>query len=318
MFFRRNHMRKSLALLTVLTVIVVSGFSLFSPKAVGVSHAQQCAGFLDLVLVLDESGSILGDFAAVQAFGVGITNTFALSESQAKIGVVSFDNSARVRIGLSADAGAVIAAINGGPTGGGTDIADGITVGQSVIAGGGRSGAGKVMVLLSDGGSSLSAAVTAATAAKNAGTVIFTVAFGSGADVSLLNQVASNGVAFLAADPAALSSLTSQLAGVVCNVVTNPGQTPGGCPLVLPSGSVVGELTSPSRIYWAPGQISPTGSLQPAPDNKTYWVIGVDETGEYYKLMLECQFIWVPVGVMAPAFGDPVWNGTPLPTRVVS
>jgi hypothetical protein len=87
--------------------------------------------------------------------------------------------------------------------------------------------------------------------------------------------------------------------------------------LNVPEGSVVGELTSPTEVFWEPGKISPGISLQPTPDNKTYWVIGVDATGKYYKIVLSCQYLWVPVGVMAPAYGDPVWNGTPLPTREV-
>jgi hypothetical protein len=89
----------------------------------------------------------------------------------------------------------------------------------------------------------------------------------------------------------------------------------GFCDSPLTAGAVVGEVTSDTRIYWAPGKVSPTGSIAAG---RRYWVLGVDATGEYYKIWYECGYLWLPVGVMAPAFGDPVWQGAPLPTRVVN
>lgn len=103
--------------------------------------------------------------------------------------------------------------------------------------------------------------------------------------------------------------------GCTVGVVDLPPEVFAGfCDLPLTANAVVGEVTSDTRIYWAPGQISPTGSI---PAGRRYWVLGVDATGEYYKIWYECQYLWLPVGVMGPAFGDPVWQGTPLPTTVV-
>jgi hypothetical protein len=114
-----------------------------------------------------------------------------------------------------------------------------------------------------------------------------------------------------------LVAVVGDIAGEICTSVGGTPTVVGNACLDIPLGSVVGELVSTTEIFWAPGKISPGLSLQPSPDNMTFYVLGVDATGEFYKIRLACQYIWVPVGVMAPAFGDPVWQGTPLPTNVV-
>lgn len=304
-------MRKTFLFVVMAALLGVFGF--FSAVGGGARpvNAQSCSGVLDLVLTLDESGSILGDFGAVQQFAIGIVNAFSVSASEVNIGVVSFDSSPTVRIGLSSDANAVIAAINQAPSGGGTAIGSAISTSQSVLSAG-RSGAGKVMIVLSDG-SSGDDPIPPANAAKASGTVIFSVAFGFGADVNTLSAISSNGAAFVATDQAALIALTSQLANITCTVVTAP-ETLTFCAQPLTANAVVGEVTSTTRYFWDPGKISPTGSIAAG---QRYWVLGVDETGEYYKIWYECRYLWLPVGVMGPAFGDPVWNGAPLPTTVV-
>ncbi|MCK6580392.1 MAG: hypothetical protein L6Q98_20045 [Anaerolineae bacterium] len=88
--------------------------------------------------------------------------------------------------------------------------------------------------------------------------------------------------------------------------------TAAGCSLALPSGSVVGEAPLGAPIYYAPGQVTRM-TLNPG----TYWVIGMDASGEYYKIVLACQYVWVPVASMQPSYQAPQ-NGAPLPTRVVS
>ncbi len=46
-------------------------------------------------------------------------------------------------------------------------------------------------------------------------------------------------------------------------------------------------------------------------------MIGEDDSSQYYKIMLSCQFLWVPIDTMQPSYQSP-WSGQPLPTRVVS
>lgn len=78
------------------------------------------------------------------------------------------------------------------------------------------------------------------------------------------------------------------------------------------SGSVVGDLPFRQQAYYAPGQLAPGVFLNPG----TYWVIGLDESEEFYQVLLSCQYLWVPVGVMQPNF-DRVWQGRPLPTLII-
>lgn len=83
--------------------------------------------------------------------------------------------------------------------------------------------------------------------------------------------------------------------------------------LPLPDGSVVGDMPTNTQAYYAPGQIA-AGVVVNA---GTYWVLGVDESGSFYKILLACDYLWVPVGSMQPSFQSP-WSGQPLPTQVVS
>ncbi|MBI1258753.1 MAG: hypothetical protein GC204_14890 [Chloroflexi bacterium] len=85
----------------------------------------------------------------------------------------------------------------------------------------------------------------------------------------------------------------------------------GEC-LTLPEGSVVGDMPFQTQAYYEPGKVSPGVFISPG----TYWVIGEDESGQYYKIVLSCQFLWVPVQNMQPSY-QPPWSGQPLPTRVV-
>ncbi len=82
--------------------------------------------------------------------------------------------------------------------------------------------------------------------------------------------------------------------------------------IAIPDGSVVGDLPFQTQAFYSPGKISPDVFLNPG----TYWVIGQDETHEYYEIVLSCQYLWVPVNAMQPSYQAPQ-NGAPLPTRVV-
>jgi hypothetical protein len=95
------------------------------------------------------------------------------------------------------------------------------------------------------------------------------------------------------------------------------GTLAGGAPcLPLTSNAVVGRIQFDTAIYWAPGKVSPGLTINAA-NTQTLWVLGVDESGEYYKVLLACQYLWLPVGSIGPNF-DNVWQGRPLPTTVVS
>ncbi len=90
-----------------------------------------------------------------------------------------------------------------------------------------------------------------------------------------------------------------------------------GCDVLMdiPAAAVGGAFVADALIYYAPGMlVDPQMTIQAG---NTAWVLGVDASGAYYKIVWGCQYLWVPVSTMGPNF-DKVWNGTPLPTGVVS
>jgi len=102
--------------------------------------------------------------------------------------------------------------------------------------------------------------------------------------------------------------------GNVVSVWTNaPGPGPDLVP--IPDTAVVGSFVQTTPAYFAPQSSAATDTVMEA--GKTAWVYGVDASGQFYKVMLAGKFFWVPVNTMGPNY-DEVWNGTPLPTNVVS
>ena len=88
-----------------------------------------------------------------------------------------------------------------------------------------------------------------------------------------------------------------------------------GCDLLpIPETAVVGHFNANAETFWAPGQtVTPTTVIEAG---NTAWVLGVDASGQYYKIIWSCDYLWVPVSSMGPNFDD-VWQGRPLPTEVV-
>ncbi len=89
-----------------------------------------------------------------------------------------------------------------------------------------------------------------------------------------------------------------------------------GCDLAIPipSTAVVGAFVADAPTYYEPGKL--TNPVVTIAAENTAWVLGVDASGMYYKIVWVCQYLWVPVSSMGPNY-DAVWNGTPLPTGVV-
>ena len=86
----------------------------------------------------------------------------------------------------------------------------------------------------------------------------------------------------------------------------------GGTCLPLTADAVVGNMPFQTQADWAPGKTAPGVVINPG----TYWVLGADSSGKYYKILLSCQYLWIPVESMQPSFQAP-WSGQPLPTTNV-
>lgn len=91
---------------------------------------------------------------------------------------------------------------------------------------------------------------------------------------------------------------------------------PAGCDVLLPipSTAVGGAFVADAPVYWKPGEL--TNPLVTIKAGNTARVLGQDASGQYYKIIWVCDFVWVPKATMGPNY-DAVWNGAPLPTNVV-
>jgi len=82
----------------------------------------------------------------------------------------------------------------------------------------------------------------------------------------------------------------------------------------IPAGTVGGTFVANAQTYWAPGKL--TAPLVTLAAGKSARVIGLDESGQYYKIIWNCNYLWVLKDTLGPNY-DKVWNGAPLPTTVV-
>src|SRR3990172_1847183 len=170
----------------------ISFAAVFGSRQVPRSDAATCETPLDLVLVIDGSGSIFAsDFTRMKDFSNDLVSSFAVSGTAARVGVVQFSGQGqgRIEIGLSGSAPAVHAAIDGmQQIEGYTDIQEGLALGQGEIGANGRPGVPHVIILLTDGQQEGAPGDPAAEAenARAAGTEIFALGVGGGPQLDQL------------------------------------------------------------------------------------------------------------------------------------
>ncbi|MEF8799468.1 MAG: vWA domain-containing protein [Halolamina sp.] len=169
----------------------------------------------DVVIVMDRSGSMAGELGQAQSGAEALVDALGAND---QVSLVSFDGGdgptgASLDQGLTTDKSAAKTAINGLSAGGGTNMESGVELGHEEVlsavtfadypeSGNARPGARKIMVVLGDGSPNDSTGVTdslsnndpseEATNAKNDGVEIFTIAYGTGGPVTLLNDMASD------------------------------------------------------------------------------------------------------------------------------
>jgi len=167
--------------------------------------------------VLDRSGSMSGQkIANAKAAAKAFLDRMDLSVDQA--GLVSFSDAATLNQMLTQMAGPVRTAIDGLVASGATNITDAITQAQAELTSARhRTGNQPVIVLLSDGQPTAGGDPRpAATAAKNAGTRIFTIGLGADVDPDMLRDLASSpSDYFFAPDSSQLDAIYQQIAGTI-------------------------------------------------------------------------------------------------------
>jgi Mg-chelatase subunit ChlD/sugar lactone lactonase YvrE len=146
----------------------------------------------DVVLVIDYSGSMIGaKMDAARQAGLDFVDGMSLGRD--RVAVVGFNQEAILLAPLTDDAILAREAISGLVAGGGTDIAAGVDEARIELTGARRRlSAASVVILLTDGGSDVPAALRAADQLRLEGARLFTIGFGAGANAPLLSQMASS------------------------------------------------------------------------------------------------------------------------------
>jgi collagen type XII alpha len=185
-----------------------------------------CEGAIDLMFVIDTSGSVAisaGAFDKIKTFAKTVVAKFNLSAIGPHLGIVDFSSPADTRLvlGLSDDAPTVNNAIDTMPLfGNGTDIVSGLATAKTEIDQHGRPGVNHAIILLTDGrADDGSNPETKAAEIKAAGIQIFSIGVTDLIDLSQLRQIASSPVEthlFTVDDYSGLSAILDQLIINVC------------------------------------------------------------------------------------------------------
>lgn len=133
-----------------------------------------------------------------------------------------------------------------------------------------------------------------------------------GAALSTFNGAAANGTWNLYVLDTN-SGDTGQIAGGWSIEVTTVES--GTCYPPLTANAVVGSMPNATQAYYEPGKEAQGVVLNAG----TYYVLGVDESGGYYAIVLACDRLWVPAASMVPNTNpdDAAWYGHPLPMTVI-
>ncbi|NJL53992.1 VWA domain-containing protein [bacterium] len=187
-----------------------------------ITPTMTCTNKLDIMLVLDGSGSIsANDFRQVRDFSSRLAESFTIGDNATRIGIVQFSDNAQLELPLSVDIAQVQSAIQQvQQIGNGTEIGAGITLAQSEIEANGRADATPILILLTDGRSS--DPVPAAQAAQRAGTRIVAVGVG-GYDIDQLQAIASDPKdqsVFTATSFDVLANIDERIVNVACNAAS--------------------------------------------------------------------------------------------------
>lgn len=199
---------------------------------------RRCSAFIDLVFVIDCSGSIRQErFPAVLDFFAKIVDEVELSPTKTRIGAISFADTSHVNFNLNSfvNKGDVINAIKRIKfLGEKTNIASALLMLKDTMflpANGGRSNAQRVAILFTDGDSNVDADKTIPYAVEARNAQIFIIVVGLGTDVVLteLRSIASRPLNRTVFTTPLASGLQSLLPGVVrgfCNDTNDCSSSP--------------------------------------------------------------------------------------------
>jgi hypothetical protein len=127
-------------------VIVPSPLSAPPPPPHPPIAPPPCDAQIDIVLVVDNSGSVGRERPIILEFAKAIVSKFVMSPTAAQIGYVEFETTVTTLSGLTPSLSNITTVIdNAGPVGSDTYLSGGIATGQTVVTGAGaRAGVPKV------------------------------------------------------------------------------------------------------------------------------------------------------------------------------
>lgn len=256
---------------------------------------------IDVILVVDESGSMGGEKIAT-ARAAARNFVAELDLEQARVGVVGFDTTSRLRVGLSDNATEIFTAIDMLRAMGGTRIDLGLGDARREMERNGRAGVARpVFVLLSDGYNNAGhePVLREADAAKAAGIEIFTI--GLNADEALMIAVATSPEHYF-------TSASAHLLYAIFDAIVDRISTA----TLFRELVVTDEI--PDNMEYVPDSAVPTAVYDPLAHSLTWTLADVPFRGFVLAYTLEPLEVGLwPTNVVAWGEGR---DGFDLPTRV--
>jgi hypothetical protein len=307
-------MRKASRFLVIVTLfLMVFGLSIQAASAQG--------NVVDVFFLVDSTGSMGGFISGVKANILTIIDTIAATGADYQIGVAHFgDPEYGILQGLTSDTAAITSGVNALFASGGGDEPELTYCGAvAVLDGAAWRGGTRVIILIGDATPKISASCGSANAAStiananSKGVGICAIPLGSPPVPSFTELATGTGCGVYPADNPA--DLVEAILDIIVDIPVS-GTAVDECGVPIPADSVVGSLPHDDvRAYYRPYDL--TNNVAVTLNPGTYWVIGQDETESFYKIILSCQYLWVPKETMGPNYDD-VWMGRPLPDRIVS
>ncbi|MEO8083926.1 MAG: VWA domain-containing protein [Ardenticatenales bacterium] len=278
----------------------------------------------DIALVLDRSGSMYGE-PMRRAKDAARTFVELLDVRRHRAALVSFAGFVSVDIGLTADSGAVIRALDGLVPDGGTNLADAIRQAGTLLGRDGRSDALPVIILMTDGRDSAGhdAPLQAAAVVKAAGVQIYTIGLGRDLDEDGLRTIATKPERYFhAPTPEELFPIYRQILHLVeTSLAGNLILTDRlGAQMALIGGSSApAALEADDRLSWGRSVLPASGvtfTYRVQPLRAGRWPVNVDAVARYADADgIERAFVFpVPEIVVLAPTPTPTLTFTPTAT----